>query len=210
VSPLAPKPQRSPTKAARDQVVHPSKDGRVHPQLSTLAQASSRALAAAPPQSREAANIFAGNRYVVSGIPEKLRCAFRVYYAVFTYPVLGTQLLLLQPSSLIFSMLYRGNVGLLLRDQLVKDITSRGGVVLTSVPADGNDSRDEVVSVVPQGPGGHGGDGQRKGCVIVISHPKEFRKPNYLLALATGEWYCGLCGIRHNTVARSFHMVCGR
>jgi hypothetical protein len=88
------------------------------------------------------------------------------------------------------------------RDQLVKDITSRGGVVLTSVPADGNDSRDEVVSVVPQGPGGNGGAGQRKGCVIVISHPKEFRKPNYLLALATGEWHCGLRGIGH--AARKF------
>jgi hypothetical protein len=88
------------------------------------------------------------------------------------------------------------------RDQLVKDITSRGGFVLTSVPADGNDSRDEVVSVVPQGPGGHSGAGQRKGCVIVISHPKEFRKPNYLLALATGEWHCGLRRIGH--AARKF------
>jgi hypothetical protein len=71
--------------------------------------------------------------------------------------------------------------------------------VLSSVPADGNDSRDEVVSVVPQGPGGHGGDGQRKGCVIVVSHPKEFRKPNYLLALATGERVSSVVRDSHNS-----------
>jgi hypothetical protein len=80
ISPLAPKPHRSPTKAARHHV-QPPQDGRAHPQLSALVQASSRVLASAPPQSREAANLFAGNRYVVSGIPEKLRCAFQVYYA---------------------------------------------------------------------------------------------------------------------------------
>jgi hypothetical protein len=32
---------------------------------------------------------------------------------------------------------------------------------------------------------GKTGQRVRKGCVVVVSHPKEFRKPNYLLALAT-------------------------
>jgi hypothetical protein len=75
VSPLAPKPHRSPTKAARHQVGQAPQEGRAHPQLSALAQSSTRVTTSAPQQGRYMGNIFAGNRYVVSGIPEKLRCA---------------------------------------------------------------------------------------------------------------------------------------
>jgi hypothetical protein len=82
VSPLAPKPHRSPTKAARHQVGQPPQEGRAHPQLSALAQSLSRVTTSTLVQGRDAGNIFAGNRYVVSGIPEKLRCAFDVFWVL--------------------------------------------------------------------------------------------------------------------------------
>lgn len=45
---------------------------------------------------------------------------------------------------------------------------------------DGNESRDEVEVDEKSG------RAARKGPIYVVSHPREFRKPNYLMALATG------------------------
>jgi hypothetical protein len=66
----------------------------------------------------------------------------------------------------------------------VREITRRGGTILNAVPVDGDAGQDELVLV------GKTGQRVRKGCVVVVSHPKEFRKPNYLLALATGASVC--------------------
>jgi hypothetical protein len=62
----------------------------------------------------------------------------------------------------------------------VREISRRGGTILSAVPADGDQDQDELVLVEKTG------QRVRKGRVVAISHPKEFRKPNYLMALATG------------------------
>lgn len=67
------------------------------------------------------------------------------------------------------------------RAQLVKEISRRGGSILPSAPIDGNENmHDRLVDEKT-------GRTYTRGPVHVVSHPREFRKPNYLLALATGE-----------------------
>lgn len=46
---------------------------------------------------------------------------------------------------------------------------------------DGNESRDDIEVDEKTG------RASRKGPIYVVSHPREFRKPNYLMALATGQ-----------------------
>lgn len=83
------------------------------------------------------------------------------------------------------------------RAQLIKDISKLGGKILSTVPVDGNESRDEVEVDEKSG------RAARKGPIYVVSHPREFRKPNYLMALATGMfcafavdvWWCSLLPI---------------
>lgn len=67
------------------------------------------------------------------------------------------------------------------RTQLVKEINKRGGVILPSAPLDGNENMHDRVTDEKTGAV------HIRGPVHVISHPREFRKPNYLMALATGE-----------------------
>jgi hypothetical protein len=50
---------------------------------------------------------------------------------------------------------------------LSKDIVRCGGKVLQSVPVSFDDDSAE-------------------GALLLISHPREYRKPNYLMAIATG------------------------
>jgi hypothetical protein len=66
----------------------------------------------------------------------------------------------------------------------VREISRRGGTILDAVPADGDEGQDELVPVEKTG------QRVRKGCVVVVSHPKECRKLNYLMALATGMSIC--------------------
>ena len=65
-----------------------------------------------------------------------------------------------------------------------KDITKRGGTILPSVPVDGNESQHDPIVLDEKT-----GEAGVKGPVVVISHPGEFRKPNYLMALTTGIYY---------------------
>ena len=84
----------------------------------------------------------------------------------------------------------------------MKDIVKLGGKILPSVPVDGNESRDTVVVDEKTG------RAVRNGPIFVVSHPREFRKPNYLMALATGELFnthlIGFCCAH----ARSYLNIC--
>lgn len=64
----------------------------------------------------------------------------------------------------------------------MKEIAKRGGVILDSAPLDGNENMYDRVTEEKTGLA------HIRGPVHVVSHPREFRKPNYLMALATGEF----------------------
>lgn len=55
------------------------------------------------------------------------------------------------------------------------------------MPVEGNETRDDIEIDEKTG------RAARKGPIYVVSHPREFRKPNYLMALATGKYMQLLC-----------------